>query len=572
MSKAILVCYRNNGVSEKINDRIRNLSDRLEPDNISFRPPLIISDENLKIAVFNPNDSTYVQDTSVCFGNMIHPPSDWNKPGGKVPEGTYALYRSDKTKVEVRTDTVASRTIWYYFDDKVFLASSSQRAIVFFLGNYQFNKAVIPWMLSSGALGPDNSWDRRLKIVKGDSSVILDRKTWKLNLLEEKIDFRQKDGSVNYHKEKLSNVLKETVGGLDLDYSKWVLPLSGGYDSRGILYMLKNTSGLRSITWGEKKSQSERFNDASVAKNLAKAYNLDHHYYLTDISDEPAGKILHRFLINSEGRFDNFSAYIDGFKLWKDLYENGISGIIRGDEGFGWEYVNSDLDVRMKLGIPNLSDYANLDFITEYGIEKQNIPEWILREEGETMETWRDRLYHQYRLPYILASLNDIKLSYVEIINPLLTGKIIRVVRELPDELRTEKKLFKQIVNSSGPKIPYARFEATSHLDNIFSSHKIVFEIIHELCSEDAGKVLPRDFLDLLVHEIEKSETVNTSGLALVRKYVKHYMPVKMKRLLRNTVMKKEMDFTRLAFRTYIISKINTIMKEDAKNGLMDNY
>lgn len=567
MSKALLVCYRNDDISDNIEKKIKNLSHRLQPDNITFRPPLIISDKQLKIAIFNPNDSNYIQDTSICLGNMIQPSSDWSIPEGETPEGTFALFRADNDKVELRTDAVASRTIWYYYDEKIFLASSSQRAIVFFLGNFQFNEAVIPWMLSTGALGPENSWDRRLKIVKGDSSVILDRKVWELDLLEGKFDFSKKSGSVKEHKEKLFNVLKETIGNLDLDYTKWVLPLSGGYDSRGILYLLGKTKGLRSITWGEEKSQNEKLNDASVAKKLAEKFNLDHQYYLTDISDEPVERVLNRYLINSEGRFDDFSAYIDGFKLWKELFENGISGIVRGDEGFGWEFVNSELDVRMKLGIPLFSDYANMGFITKYGFEKQEFPEWLLRKEGETLETWRDRLYHQYRLPYILSSLNDIKLSYVEIVNPLLTGKIICVVREIPDELRTEKRLFKQIVNSIGPKVPYARFEATSHLDNIFSSQAMKSEISDELSSSGASLVLPNDFLNDLVDKIQQKETLNASGLSQIKKYAKHFIPARMKRLLRNTVMKKEMDYLRLAMRAYIISKMNAIFIEDVREA-----
>lgn len=567
MSKALLICYRNPVIPDEIDGKIKELSGRLEPDNISFHPPSIISKEKLRMVLFNPNDSNHVQDTGICLGNMIHPSPGWHMPGSEVPEGTFALYRADSSTVEIITDMVASRTIWYYFDETVFLASSSQRAIVFFLGTFLFNKAVIPWLLSTGALGPENSWDNRLKIVKGDSIVRLDRIGWKINLREGGCDFRKEEGSLAYHKEKLSLALRETMEGLDLDYSKWVLPLSGGYDSRGILYMLNNTNSLRSITWGVEKSQNEKLNDASIAKKLAEKFKLDHQYFLTDISDEPVELILKRYLINSEGRFDDFSAYIDGFRLWKELFETGISGIIRGDEGFGWEYVKSDMDVRMKLGIPVFSDYANMDTIAKYGIEDQEVPDWFLRNKGETMETWRDRLYHQYRLPYILASLNDNKLAYVEIINPLLTGKIIKAIRELPDELRTEKRIFKEIVNSAGPKIPYARFEATSHLKNIFSSHKIISEIITELNSENASLVLPKEFLNYSVEKISKKAMVNGSGQTLVKKYVKQFMPAKMKRLLRNTVMKKEMDFTRLAFRAYILSKMHVIFSEDATAG-----
>ena len=45
---------------------------------------------------------------------------------------------------------------------------------------------------------------------------------------------------------------------MNLDYSKWKLLLSGGYDSRGILGLIKannqNTKNLETVTWGLKES------------------------------------------------------------------------------------------------------------------------------------------------------------------------------------------------------------------------------------------------------------------------------------------------------------------------------
>ena len=42
-------------------------------------------------------------------------------------------------------------------------------------------------------------------------------------------------------------------------------------------------------------------------------------------------------------------------------------------------------------------------------------------------------------------------------------------------------------------------------------------------------------------------------------------MPQRLKRFLRNTVMKKELDFSIMAFRSYIISKMFKMLTEDAK-------
>jgi len=61
------------------------------------------------------------------------------------------------------------------------------------------------------------------------------------------------------------------------------------------------------------------------------------------------------------------------------------------------------------------------------------------------LRDWRDRLYQQYRVPFLLAALSDLKLGYVEIVNPLLSDSVIDLIRQLPDSLRTHKVLLRNI-------------------------------------------------------------------------------------------------------------------------------
>jgi asparagine synthetase B (glutamine-hydrolysing) len=565
MSKVLYICFRENGIQEFSEDNIHILSKRLEPDNINFTEPVIIKGKKELITVFNPNDSIDFYNISLCHGKMINPASNWWQPNEPVPDGSFALYRGSEQTVEVTTDIVASKTVWYYFDKDIFISSTSQRAILFFIGSFQFNKAVIPWMLATGSTGPEHSWDKRLKMMKASSSIILDRSAWELKSVEGSSDFKAKYEPEKFHKERLFKALQNTIGQLDLDYSKWVLPLSGGYDSRAILFLLKSRNGLKCITWGIEKSQHQKLNDAYIAKKVAQKLKVDHEYYLTDISNEPVSTIFNRFLICGEGRVDLIGGYMDGFKIWKDLMNAGINGVIRGDEGFGFIHVFSDSDVRMRIGAPELTDYANLEDIHKYGIEKQNIPDWMYKRQGETKETWFDRLYQTYRLPHVIAALNEIKLTYVEVITPLLTKQTIDVVRQLPDKLRYHKKLFRTIVNSLGPKLPYAKYDAINSPADIFNSKEIMDEIISELKLGNSLGTLPAEFIEYLLDHL--SAIKEKSGLKnnLFQKNIKSILPEKLKRLLRNTVIKKQMDFRMMAFRAYIISKMVTILTEDSK-------
>ena len=158
---------------------------------------------------------------------------------------------------------------------------------------------------------------------------------------------------------------------------------------------------------------------------------MNHKYYHSDLSEEPVNNIINRFIRLGEGRIDHLSGYMDGFRMWKTLFEDKIHGILRGDEGFGWNQVSSALTVRLTIGCGLCSDFSNLKDYTKYGFASQELPQHLNQNKWETLNAWRDRLYHEYRLPTILSALSDLKFAYVEQINPLLSKIILQQVRQL---------------------------------------------------------------------------------------------------------------------------------------------
>lgn len=67
------------------------------------------------------------------------------------------------------------------------------------------------------------------------------------------------------------------------------------------------------------------------------------------------------------------------------------------------------------------------------------------------MSDWRDRLWLQFRTPYVTAALDDIKTAYVEIVNPLLCREVVETVQRLPIVLRENKIVFRQICPTDVP-------------------------------------------------------------------------------------------------------------------------
>jgi hypothetical protein len=567
MAKVVYVCLRNGSEKrlEGVCKTLEELSSRICPDNIEPRAPRIVEQSGLIAAVFSPSDAVPVAGASICAGHLTND-NQWDLPGKTAPEGAFVIFRADRTSVEVLTDAVASRNVWYYFDDEILIATTTQRAIVALLGTFAFNRAAVPWMLTNGSLGPVPGWDLRIRRLGPDSTLTVDRESWRLSAVAKQISFYSKDVGASSQRESLLRCLTSTFAPIRFDYDKWVLPLSGGYDSRGILCLIPERAGMRTITWGLAASQRQRGNDAVVAREVAAALDVRHEFRVTDAADEPPQRIFDRFVVAGEGCIDHVAAYMDGFAIWKSLYNEGVEGIIRGDEGFGWTAVRSPADVLRSIGMSFWSDYANLPSLVSLGLPPHAMPEELKRRSVESLAQWRDRLYHQYRIPTVLAALNDLKLHYVEVANPLLARPILEFIRSMPDEQRTEKRLFKATVDSIGPKIGIARYPANAELRSLLRTQDVVGFLRAVLRSDAARGIFPHSFLGLVDTKLAREDTPARLGWksqlhSVTRRLARAAVKARVLRSSPTAVI----DFNAVAFRIYLICRMHELLTEDAR-------
>ena len=566
MSKIIYICHRNRQASEEDIKRVKQISDQINPDNILAKETKIFRRDNLLYAVSNPNDTLDYYDSSVLLGKIFGAKKNWYQIHEHDIDGNYAIFRNNPDFFEVKSDILATRAIWFFQGENIFIASTSQLAIVKYLGNFSFDENVIPWMLSNGMLGPGISWDKRISLLPPDSYLLLDRKDWSFKIHTEKIDFEPNDKSDEENIKGLREIVNATFSELNLNYSQWKLSLSGGYDSRGNLCLLpkKDVNGnqLSAITWGLKESERAKGSDAYIARRIAKKFKVPHEYYHTNTDAESLELVLDRFFRNGEGRIDRIGGYTDGFKIWKTLYESNIFGIIRGDEVFGSYSFVSDFHLKKFIGLSLCSDYENLkdnDFLNSF---RQKVPEQYERKETESVEQWRDRLYQGYLVPIFLSSLSDLKDKYVEQINPLLSREIVKEIRQLPDHLRTDKKAFKTIVDKLSPNERFASSSSTSTVEDFFEQEEMVNIIKKELASPLASKIFPTDFLILVQSKIRiKNPRKSMSYSLMIR--IKKMIPKNFKRKLIKNILVAKMDMNLLAFRMFLILRMIQLFEED---------
>jgi hypothetical protein len=565
MAEMISVCFRDTQDKEKIILKLKGMNDRLTPENITFSNPKFISpDDSMISAVFNPNSTVHISgDESGFYLGEVFEQRIWNKSGTPSPDGTYAMIRSNNKIVEAITDAVASRTLWYYFDQEKWIVSTSQRAIVMFLGSFEFNEKVIPWMLSAGNLGPGFSWDNRIKHISPNTIAKLDRMQWKLNINKEEIEFNQIKLSDKEHRIRLEEAIKETFGSMDINANHWVLPLSGGYDSRALLMFLMGENNIRTITWGTQYALNQSYSDAVIAKKLAQALNIKNTYFTLDNGEVDVQTVIKRFIENGEGRIDHISGYIDGFSLWQKLYDAGVEGTIRGDVPWPTSYPYNMKDLRGILGFRLWDDYENLPTLTELGLPQQNCVEIFSQKDHETLEMARDRLYNSIKMPFVLSALNDLKSSYGELMSPFLSKNILKVTFTLPDHLRNNKFLFKEIVNDLSPPIAYAKYKSNIKIEEFVSNEgvrNVVFEKIANCDIEIFSQIYIRFILEKLRNN---KHSYMKKHIRKAKARLSPYISKKIKKRLRNHVTKYNINFDLLAFRTVIIIEMYKLLCKD---------
>ncbi|WP_282163349.1 hypothetical protein, partial [Ulvibacterium marinum] len=260
------------------------------------------------------------------------------------------------------------------------------------------------------------------------------------------------------------------------------------------------------------------------------------------------------------------SGYMDGFKIWKTLFEDGVQGIIRGDVGIG-RRVLDETTSRSFAGCALCTDFLNFKDYEKYNIPKQEVPDFIQKRDDESIGDYRDRLYRQYRIPTVLSALSDLKLGHVEQITPLLSRGINSTLLSLPENLRGDKLLFKKIVDEFEPRIEYAKNGATARHNAILKSEKIVALMKKEMNSDYAKSIFSQDLLEYVIGSmrVEKNGGGRKSHKKILKDYFKRMVPYSIKyRLL--SVRKRSIDPNVLAFRIFITIYMHKLLKNSSSN------
>lgn len=588
MAKATLVCSRDSRRTPALERAVRTALERMRPDNLGAGVPYVHTEPGLCLGVLNPNQVVMTSAASVLLGHVVGDAGSWHVPGSFAPDGAYALLRGDSQAVEGVADTLASRTVWWLLADDLFVVSTSQRAIATVAGSFELDERALAWMLSAGLMAPDCAWDRRVRSLRGSERVHLDRHAWTVSTSRHEVEFtpasRPGDGSAMMT--RLTQAFEETFAAGEFDTTRWVLPLSGGHDSRAILLSQPNPRSMHCVTWGMRESLGDPSSDAAVATELARLVGAPHRFVALDEDRPQAETLVRRFLVNTEGRIDRLAGYADGFRLWADLAADGWSGVIRGDNPFcgesmdrrwlhsrsrdahspegSWQRDPASSSLLHQWGMVRLQDYENLapELVADLG--PQHWPERLWRRDDEDLAAWRDRLYLELNTSD-LAALTDAKAAYVEVANPLLSQAFVRCALAFRGIRPTPRAYYHKVVEAKGPPLRFARAWSIVNQADIVGSPDMVTLMRDVLGDRDTRRLLPVGLADDVGRHLRVTMPKKAGGSgSLALRNARRRLPRVVRAALRGARDRTVVDYNVLGFRCLLVVRMCALLAEDA--------
>ena len=565
MSDFILACARDRqGDEGAMTDALLRCAHMLQPPGVTHCDTRLVAQPGLTLAVVDPGEGVAVHDTSICLGRILDAPSEWWHPGSAPPDGTYALCRCSSDVVELVSDIAGSRTVWYCHGDDLFLASSSQRVLVALLGSFKLDREAVTWLVAARSLGPRASYDERLRRVPQDGSVRLDRRSWTLETSSHWEHYRAVARSDDEHVGLLHEAIVETCRFLAADAERWPLLLSGGYDSRALLVGLMQAGALpRCVTWGFEAALADPGSDAAVARRLAAAARVRHDFFALDGPHDAAVAALDEFVIRSEGQCTDFTMYADGFATWRTLIDGGCVGVIRGDN-YPWAYLGQFRDVRAvrhHCGADFVEDYGAGHPIRRLGLAAQTWPARLEQRPDEDLLRYRDRLQRTLYIPARVAPLNQIKSSFVEVVNPLKARRVAAVVQSLPERLRLHPGALAQMLERHGPAVPFAERPAAT-LPEILRRTDVRARLAEGLRSDSARLLFDDATTDEVVRDL--TQNLVSSRRARATRRLRAALPRRIKDAAL-PVIGNRLDTSELALRMFVAARAVELFRDDAR-------
>ncbi len=392
--------------------------------------------------------------------------------------GSYALLLIERAAQRLRLicDRSASQPI-FYLKTADYFAFSSRLKPFRCLPNWKpkISRSALADFLASGYhLQGRVLWDDVAQLGPGQM-LTLESKTIKVHQYWDfTLSSQTRVGDEQAYTEELARLLRRSIERRSRDGDRLGVLLSGGYDSRAIVGIMKrlwSDRPLQTITWGEDAHKPE--SDALIAEQLAVHVGSKHTFFKLDGSALPDH--FRSFVRLDEGRTDAVGNYPESLRIFERIREElGLEVLLRGDECFGWkEDVRRNADMLHSLDIHELAkltnSYAYLNPKVRRdleAVERLQLHQILSACPYAGLHYRKDYLQYNQRLCGYLNPLSQLKQIELDLRNPFLDNEILDFVSLLPMKLKLGRALFKTTVRRLFPEFEAIGFaKHTSLID-----------------------------------------------------------------------------------------------------------
>jgi hypothetical protein len=284
-----------------------------------------------------------------------------------------------------------------------------------------------------------------------------------------------------------------------------IIPLSGGWDSRGLaacaaVVARRDGRRIRTVTWGVPGGEQVPDTDPAVARDVATFLDADHVYM-----PRPTNSWIEDFetmFTLLDGLTDDCVFHPNEYALLRHLHDElGANHIFSGNHMFGPAgEAESDAEAMARIGIAHLTEYEPLwglfsdrHIAALRGVSEDYAAQVLA---GCTMKDFNNRkdyLHYSQRLQNYTMRSAHYKQCAIGVHNPYLDRSVLDFMAGVPTALRVRKQIYKRTLQSLFPEleqIPHAgvKFDNIEDWDQILRTHDDIRSyVLRHVLTEENG-------------------------------------------------------------------------------------
>jgi asparagine synthetase B (glutamine-hydrolysing) len=417
-------------------------------------------------------------------------------------DGSFILFIADNRTDSylLINDHYASRPLFYTVVQNKLFFSPEFKPLIFIPGiTKEISKEAIITFLVNGNLLNDQTFNNDIKpLMPGSILKVRNGKLIFNKYYQYTLEGDSEDKGEEFYIESLSTLLMKAIRKRLRNIKKTVIPISGGYDSRGILGCVSKMveDKIRTVSWGTDEDKTG--SDAAVGRQVANLLNTDH-FFLKRSSNSFVKDFEEMFYL-TDGLTDDSCFHHNELSIMRKIrYELNGEYLIRGDECFGYGgEASNDIEGLARIGICTLANYGTLEKLlnpSRLG-EFRKISDKVINEliddcKIREFNDRKDYFYFTQRLFHYLNRSSYYKMIVLELQNPWLDKEILDFYKTVPTRYRIDKYLYKKTLQKMFPdlyNIPFATSDSLENwMDIIKRSKEIQKFINYQLLEKDNG-------------------------------------------------------------------------------------